>query len=256
MLCAVAVGLIVTGWQGFKDTPWEGFSWNKFPRSFIASTLIAILLYFAQIKEMLVIGNYGVILLVILSVERLIGDIYKGFVRSGSHAEYTELFRRLNLRFDSKTTRAVCGAIVLLAYGALALFVLRPLAEWLLQLPETTAALLVGTLGGSLSAIGGAVKDAQFEGFKPIKFIRSPFVGAIGGLILINFTQQPLVLVVASVGFERIVVEFYKTFLRRSVRGIFENKKPRFPEWFKHRWIFFVSYLVGVGVFLGLLTMA
>lgn len=237
----------MTGWQGFKDTPWEGFSLRKYFRSYLVALVVSTILLMLSLRNDLNIYNYGVVLLVILSVERLVGDIYKGFIRGGSHAEYTELFRRLHIKFASKTTRLLCGFIVLAIYGVVAL-ALGYVASLLLRFSEPLGQIMVGALGGSLSAIGGAIKDAQFEGFKPLKFIRSPIVGAVGGFVLYSYTSQPLVLLVASVGFERVVVEFYKTFFRRSVRGIFEGQTPKFSSWLEKRWIFFASYLLGVSI--------
>ena len=84
-----------------------------------------------------------------------------------------------------------------------------------------------GAIAGTLVGMGGAVKDSPYEGFKPITFMRSPIVGAIVGSILYNiFKIEKLpVLILATIGGERIVVETWKI-LRSQKAGKFE-----FGEW-------------------------
>ena len=86
-----------------------------------------------------------------------------------------------------------------------------------------------GLIAGSLVAIGGALKDSPYEGFKPQTFIRSPLVGAVVGSVLADrykFRDLPL-LILAVIGGERIVVETWKI-IRSQTPGKFE-----FGEWGK-----------------------
>ncbi len=86
---------------------------------------------------------------------------------------------------------------------------------------------LVGLLAGLSVAIGGAIKDAPYEGFKLLTFFRSPLVGlGVGWTISTYLTDSdPYVLFLATIGGERIVVEGYKL-LRAQKPGKFD-----FGEW-------------------------
>ena len=59
--------------------------------------------------------------------------------------------------------------------------------------------------------------------------------------------------VLACIGGERVGVELYKTFLRRQVRGIFAGQAPRYPAWFRVRYLFGLSYGAAVVVSVALL---
>ena len=111
----------------------------------------------------------------------------------------------------------------------------------------------MGATGGLLVAIGGALKDSQFEGFKPGKFIRSPIIGAMTGLIFNHLSTTRFLVVLASIGGERVGVEFYKTFLKRHVRGIHVGKPIRYPSWLAKRGLFALSFGLAVAVCVALL---
>jgi len=69
----------------------------------------------------------------------------------------------------------------------------------------------VGFLSGLAVALGGAIKDSPYEGFDPVKFIRSPVIGAIeGGAINSVLPLHPAVLFLSVIGAERITTETYK----------------------------------------------
>jgi len=88
-------------------------------------------------------------------------------------------------------------------------------------------------LSGLAVAIGGAIKDSRFEGFKPMVFLRSPMIG-----LLLSFLfpwpdyynlYGDTILFCAGIGMERIIVEVYK---------LLRKKKPAkfsFGEWNSHR---------------------
>ena len=245
MLMGIAAALIVTGWQGYKDSPWENFAFRKFARSYFFATIAGLIFYYLDTLKILSFDNLGVLLLTILSIERAIGELYKGFIRKKSHPEYVKLFERLHIKFKSTTIRVITGILFAIVLTGAILILLTQLITHILLLPSIMAGLIVGLIGGTLSAAGGAIKDSQFEGFRFKKFIRSPIVGMLGGLILIRFSNNPLLLLLSVTGFERVVVELYKTFILKQVRGIFEYQKPVYVFWLKNRWIFFVLYLIG-----------
>jgi len=84
-----------------------------------------------------------------------------------------------------------------------------------------------GALAGLAVAVGGAIKDSPFEGFKPRTFIRSPIIGAIlGGVLCKKFGALDFgLLILATIGAERIVVEGWKL-IRAQKPGKFN-----FGEW-------------------------
>jgi hypothetical protein len=254
LLASAGAGLIVTGWQGYKDSPWENFIFHKFIRSYIVAILVGLVFYSLDFFKLLIFDNFGVALLAILSVERAIGEIYKGFIRKQSHPEYIKLFERLNAKL--KYSQRLIIGILLIASIATAIFVFSTQFAFYTKLPSSIAVgAIVGLIGGTLTAIGGAIKDSQFEGFKLKKFIRSPIVGILGGVIFFHFTKNFLLLLLSVTGFERITIEFYKTFLQRRVRGIFKNQKPVHAFWLKRRWVFFVLYAIGISILVLLTTL-
>jgi hypothetical protein len=115
------------------------------------------------------------------------------------------------------------------------------------------AGALAGAIAGVMVAIGGALKDSQFEGFLPRKFVRSPIVAAMAGLLFVRFSSDAFLVALACIGGERVGVELYKTFLRRQVRGIFAGQPPRFPVWLERRYLFGLSYGMAVMVCVALL---
>ncbi|MEO2056700.1 MAG: hypothetical protein ABGW66_04385 [Flavobacteriaceae bacterium] len=87
-----------------------------------------------------------------------------------------------------------------------------------------------GIIAGTLVAIGGAIKDSPYEGFKPITFLRSPIVGAIVGTVLASqfkIKDFPVILL-SVIGGERIVVETWKI-IRAHKPSKFENGEWGIP---------------------------
>jgi hypothetical protein len=251
----VCAGTIVSSWQGFKDPPWEGFRPAKFARSIGVAGLLGLAFHELEARGALVADNLGLVLLAILATERLVGEIYKGFVRSGDHPEYFRLLARLHLPVGHRLVRLAIGILFLV----LGLALYRGLgwvgARIIDGLGRSVAAgAVIGLTTGTVVAIGGALKDSQFEGFKARKFVRSPIVSALGTMLLVHCSADPLLVTVGAIGFERVAVEFYKTFLTRQVRGIHAGKPPSHPHWFGRRWLFFGTYAIPVAACVVLLA--
>lgn len=91
---------------------------------------------------------------------------------------------------------------------------------------------IVGAMAGVSVGLGGAVKDAPHEGFKPVTFFRSPIVATIAG-IMIKLSDPKIddkSLFFASIGLERFIVESWKI-IRVKIPSKFEygewgNKRP------------------------------
>jgi hypothetical protein len=244
ILIGLAGGLIACSWQGFKDPPWEGFSLAKFLRSpIVGAAAGAAAFWLDRNTEVIRIDNHGLLMAAALATERLVSETYKGFLRREFHPEYLKLFLRAGFPVHRYTLRAMLG-MLFLALGLLLYWSLGKLAGTILDAfgASIPGALVLGLLTGVVVATGGALKDSQFEGFKPLKFIRSPIVTALGALAIVRLSADPLLVVLAAIGFERIGVEFYKTFLTRQIRGIHATRTPPYPHWFGVRWIFFLPY--------------
>lgn len=82
----------------------------------------------------------------------------------------------------------------------------------MISLPKQIPGWTVGLAAGLAVGIGGAIKDAPYEGFNLLTFFRSPIVGAAVGWAIERQLRliDPVTLFLASIGGERIVVEAYK----------------------------------------------
>jgi hypothetical protein len=87
-----------------------------------------------------------------------------------------------------------------------------------------------GWLAGTLCALGGALKDSPHEGFKPLTFTRSIFVGAFWGAVSALVTTDFFLSFAFSGYFERVTVEAWKI-IRQRVPGKFEWKARGEREW-------------------------
>tara|TARA_R110000772_G_C13043920_1_gene413297 strand:- start:118 stop:450 length:333 start_codon:yes stop_codon:yes gene_type:complete len=95
--------------------------------------------------------------------------------------------------------------------------------------------LLLGGISGILVGIAGATKDAPYEGFKPVTFMRSPFIGMLSGLIVVNTVlkentnQNKPAIFLSSIAVERMIVEGWKIIRTKmpSKFDIGEWGKPR-----------------------------
>jgi hypothetical protein len=245
----LVAGTIVSSWQGYKDPPWEGFALSKFVRSILVGGAIGLAFWAIDSRIPLEVDNRGLMLLAILATERLMGEAYKGFFKRAPHPEYSKLFLRLGLPVHSYPLKVAFGCLfIALGFLIFALFgwvggiIIRSLGQ------TPLAGVLLGAVAGTLVASGGALKDSQFEGFKGRKFVRSPIITALGGALLITSSDNPLLMSIGVIGFERVAVEFFKTFLVRQIRGIHAGKPAAYPEWLERRWVFLVSFLAAVAI--------
>ena len=90
---------------------------------------------------------------------------------------------------------------------------------------------VIGFLAGLAVAMGGAVKDAPYEGFKEKTFWRSPLVGAFWGAVLAGrYGLKPFPLFLSTIGLERATVEIYKLY-RAEVKKDYIPGKFIHGEW-------------------------
>ncbi len=245
LLCiSAASGLYTSLWGAFKDSPYEGFKAGTFPRSIYFSLVICLTMYAAPLfrDALLSLGWFQVFFLV-MGLERFLAELYKGFFRSEEQAKY---FVPSRITFfghhvQSDLLRYAVG-VVLVAVVFAALLVRAPVQDFLFF-----AAVAYGT--GLIVSLGGAYKDAPFEGFKPLKFQRSGFVlAALSPLLYwINDGGNPVTvgfLVYMNGGLERFSVEYYKTYVQRNMSGKFRPDLRRQDEAARKREKFHYGALV------------
>lgn len=247
-LVALAVGLAAglhsATWGMFKDAPHEGFTWRTYARSPLLASAISLGLVAVGAVEPVGAAALVVLFGATYGVERALVEVYKTFVREEDQSKYT-IPMQLSVRgrvVESRAARLAAGALYFSAeVGALigCIWLQRVAPE-----PGLLAAALVGSVGGWVSAFGGAWKDAPIEGFSLPKFFRSPLIAFGYGLLLAQFTRQYPLLLLGSIGYTVATTETYKTFFfPNKNRGKFMGKEPRYPRMLYMRWRFVPLYV-------------
>ena len=255
ILLGITAGSIAASINSFKDAPYENFSWLKFFRSFVLGSLVGLLYYYFYQKGLVVFENLGILLLAMIPAERVSAEMYKGFIKTSHHFEYVHALNRLGLPHN------VYFLKLILAIPVLAILIgIVAISTWIASnvlvtgLPFILKGIIIGFFAPMTIAIGGGVKDSQFEGFDIKKFFRTPLVGIFAGTFLLIFTEEPVLLVMSTIGLERTLVECYKTFITRRVRGVHQGKSIQYPEWHPNkRWVFFLPWSVSVIIIFTLL---
>ncbi|MBM3278653.1 MAG: hypothetical protein FJY95_11325 [Candidatus Handelsmanbacteria bacterium] len=226
----VASGLYTSLWGAFKDSPFERFKPATFPRSIYFSVAIFLALYFLPFfrADLEALGPFQLFFLV-MGVERFLAELYKGFFRTEDQTKYFVPSRItfFGRHVASDLLRYLVGAIlVLLVFASMTLQV-RVVPFW--------GFLLTAYATGLLVSLGGAYKDAPFEGFKPLKFQRSGAVLALFSPLFYSL-NDPLApvslgfLIYMNGGLERFAIEYYKTYIQRNMSGKFRPDLPRLAE--------------------------
>jgi len=95
---------------------------------------------------------------------------------------------------------------------------------------EAKKGAVIGFLAGLAVALGGAIKDAPYEGFDIMTFVRSPVIGTMEGAVLYEWYDLPGVVGFFTViGLERLTVELYK--LYRAATSGYKPGKFEHGEW-------------------------
>lgn len=264
MLTGLFAGLHTSTWGMYKDSPHEGFGWGKYLRSTIASLLLApVVWHFTGLD---VNTASGIFLLwgCIYLGERLIMEVWKTFLRTEDQSKYfiPMQLHVLGKVVESKRDRYIAaffyvGGIILIGWLLIWLWGRHQAGEldW-----NPYVILLLLSIGGWISAFGGAWKDAPIEGFETFKFFRSPAVAYFWGWVAANLTDNFVAITMCSIGFTIASIETYKTFFFPSrPRGKFQGKPIDFPDMLKRRqsfvpvfiaaWIYVI--IAGVKAFLG-----
>lgn len=220
-------GLHAATWGAYKDAPFEGFRWRSYLRSVMVGVTVAVAVAVTSTLE----SSHSAVILVGLfyTLERLSTEWWKTFVRNDDQDAYS-IPMRLGYRgrpVDSNVVRYTVGGAI--ACGLVIVCSLVSSVQSALPTAPAWGIVLIGGVGGWLTALGGAWKDAPIEGFSGWKFLRSPVVATAWAAPLSSITQDWMVLTLASGGFAVASIETYKTFLTGGrPPGKFADKPVRF----------------------------
>lgn len=228
-------GLYTSLWGAFKDCPYEGLKPATFPRSIYLNVVILLALYAipAFRVNLLELSLFQVFFLT-MGGERFLAELYKGFFRTEDQAKY---FVPSRITFFGRHV-----ASDLLRYGVGAILVLIVFSLMLIEIPVERFVwfAVVAYCTGLVVSLGGAYKDAPFEGFQPLKFQRS---GAVLAVLspLFYFLNNPAApvplgfLIYMNGGLERFAVEYYKTYIQRNMSGKFRPDLQRLQHYIDRR---------------------
>ncbi|GIV31633.1 MAG: hypothetical protein KatS3mg029_0984 [Saprospiraceae bacterium] len=240
LITGLLAGLHASTWGMYKDSPHEGFSWMKYFRSALIGAVYGPIVW--KLTGLDLGGAAGVFLLwgATYMAERLTLEVWKTFLRSEDQSKYfipmqLHVFGRVVQSRPARYLAALAyvGGIALVGWGIVALWkgwqqgsvTLHP---YLLLLPLS--------IGGWVSAFGGAWKDAPIEGFETFKFFRSPAMAYFYAWVAAQLTDNFVVIAMCSIGFTVATIETYKTFFFPSKpRGKFAGKPILFPEMLQKR---------------------
>jgi hypothetical protein len=259
VLLAALIGLLAgvhsATWGMYKDSPHEGFSLQKYARSPILGVMVGVVVHQATGLDPHRAADAVVLFGVIYVIERALAEIYKTFLREEDQSKYfiPMQFHVLGTVVRSRGARLIAGSI----YTAL-LVGLMGCVSYLDRdtrlSPSLLTVLLVGGVGGWISAFGGAWKDAPSEGFHTLKFFRSPALASLFALGLAGLSANLLLVTLAATGYTIAATETYKTFFFPSKpRGKFAGMPVHYPDMLALRQPFAVLY---ASIWAGVLAVA
>ncbi|MEP7382282.1 MAG: hypothetical protein ABI910_11380 [Gemmatimonadota bacterium] len=245
VIVGTLAGLHIATWGMYKDAIHEGFFIPRYFRSVVVGAVVGVALQPYTGLDLHTGGGLVVFFGLVYVCERTIVEIWKTFFRDEDQSKYTipMQFHLLKKPVRNPLLRMAVGTLCLVVVGLAALGI-NSLQGVALPIHPLVAALAVGSVGGWLTAIGGAWKDAPIEGFETLKFFRSPLMTMGFALLLAPFTDRWLFLAMGALGYERAAVETYKTFfLPNKPRGKFAGKPIVDPSMLTRRVKF--AYLFG-----------
>jgi hypothetical protein len=236
LLIGLLSGVHAASWGMYKDAPHEGFERRKFLRSIVLGGAIGPVAAYLMRLDPTTASGAVLLFGVAYVLERLIAETYKTFLRQSDQSKYAIPMQLavLGRPVESRTARVLLG----LGYSAVLLGLVLLVYRYQQRSGQLSPLMipLAGSMGGWISALGGAWKDAPFEGFQPLKFLRSPLLAAGWTLLLAQLSGDIVVVALAATGYTIATTESYKTFLFPSrPRGKFAGKPVRFPEILRKR---------------------
>ena len=254
---ALVIGLLagahVATWGMYKDAIHEGFTYPKYARSIIVGGVLGAAIQSWFRFDLTEPGSMLVFFGLCYVAERGVVEVWKTFLRDEDQSKYfiPMQFSIFGKPVKSRGARWLVG-LAYVAIVALALVGVHALQTADVPLPRWAMVLLVGSIGGWISAFGGAWKDAPIEGFETLKFFRSPLTTAFYAVILSFFTDSYLLIALSALGYERASIETYKTFFfPNKPRGKFAGKPVLYPDMLRRRQRFVPLY---VGIWLAVIV--
>lgn len=241
ILFGLAGGLVTASWGAFKDSPYEGFN----PVSYVRSILLTAT-YYLGLSSILQGNNFFssnfVVLFSAIALERLTQEYSKAFLRRSQRSSVYKIPQSFHYFgvVPSYPKRLVIGfALTCLSIGVMLYLFRQSFSgnEWIIP----------GLILAIIPTIGGAWKDAPIEGFEVAKFPRSFIIMFLSSAVLQNYTNNLLILILGSAGLERVIVEFYKTFVVLSTPGKFHPSVTH-EAWIEKRWVFAASYFAAIAL--------
>jgi len=237
----LAAGLHGALYGAYKDSPHESFLLRRFVREIAIALTVAlglVLLHESASGESLF-----VLYVSIFALTRTATEFWKLFVRVEPQDDYripTQIHWVKGI-VRNPVLRLILGIGFLSSiYGIYALGAVIP-EDW----PVEARGLLIGLSIGIAEAIAGAYKDGSIEGFCWRKFPKSPFFGAVGGVIASGHTSDPAFLLLAAIGSMRMFLELlFKMLVRDYVPGKFMSLTGPYLQWAARRRYFIVPYAV------------
>jgi hypothetical protein len=246
---SAGAGLYTSLWGAFKDSPYESFKIRTFFRSIWVSLILYTALFcFGSIREELSSLRLVQVFFLIMGVERVVTEMYKCFFRNEDQAKYLIPSRItfFGRPISNNLLRYCVGTMIYAAVGVI-------LTLSAIKIDTYLGFLAVSCMVGLYSALGGAFKDAPFEGFMPLKFLRSPLVTAATSPFFYLLGPAPIgFLLFMNGGLERFVIEFYKTYIRRWQSGKFHPDLRRIQRFVDNRERF---YHLAWGIISGLIIL-
>ncbi len=254
---AAVIGLLAgthaATWGMYKDAPHEGFTFRRYSRSIIVGLIVGLALQLAFSFDLTGAAAMVIFFGLCYVTERGIVEVYKTFLREEDQSKYfIPMQFHIGGRVVHSRPKRLSLGLAYVVIVVLALVGIKALQEANLGVPRIVMVLLIGSIGGWISAFGGAWKDAPIEGFEILKFFRSPAMTMFYALIFSLLTDSYLMIALAALGYERATIETYKTFFfPNKPRGKFAGKPVDHPEMLTRRYRFVPLY---VGIWLAVVT--
>ena len=224
MMIVALVGLLAGThaaiWGMYKDAIHEGFTNATFARSMIVGVLCALAI---QWYLKLPVQNPGTLVLLFgltYAAERGVVEVWKTFIRDEDQSKYFipmqfAVFGRLvHGRGKRLGIGLAVAGVVILAFLAIH-FTSRGGA-----VPRSLVlVLLIGSIGGWISAFLGAWKDAPIEGFETLKFFRSPVAAGL-------YAFFPIAIFHERLAYTEPLVNFFGIAITAASLWVFEKPKP------------------------------
>jgi hypothetical protein len=233
LIVGTLAGLHTSTWGMYKDAPHEGFTWPKYFRSTIIGAILGLGTYpFVSDWDMTQPSSMFLFFGLIYVEERGVTEFWKSFLREEDQSKYfiPMQFGVFGKPIKNAPKRIAIGLVyAAVVVGAFLGVLLLGRAD--LGWPTWLVVITVGSVGGWISAFGGAWKDAPIEGFETFKFFRSPGVATFYASICAHFTDSYAIISMAALGFTVASIETYKTFFfPNKPRGKFSGMPIHHPE--------------------------